>query len=104
MFRREIGERRESEFVQNCLEVLFLQNEGSGGIYIGKMPFRLLVHLERPLATLLTLVVFTFSWFNFGCIFVGLFQTHIELILVSLESYGCLVSRTLKKLKIQRSD
>ena len=65
-------EERERKSAQNCLENrFFLQNEGFGGIYSEKVTLQLLVHLEGPLATLLTSAILAFSRLNFGRIFEG---------------------------------
>ena len=68
VFEREIRERRERENLpKNCQNFFFFkQNEGSRGFYIEKVTFQLLVHLVGPPATLLTLAVLAFCWFNFG--------------------------------------
>ena len=68
---------RERESAQDCLENHFVcvcvcvcvQNEGFGGIYIGKMPLWLPAHLVGLLATLLMSTILAFSEFNFGRIF-----------------------------------
>ena len=102
-------ERRERGSAQKTAKNLFflLQNEGSGCIYRLKLTLRLLVATVCvPGRVWLTLVVSSFS--NFLALtlitYLKVFPKHIGLILVSLESSGCLVSRTLMKLKIQQPD
>ena len=90
---------------ERCIFFFFwVQNEGSGCIYRPKLTLRLLVATVCvPGRVWLTLVVSSFS--NFLALtlitYLKVFPKHIGLILVSLESSGCLVSRTLMKLKIQ---
>jgi len=50
----------------------FLQNEGYGVIYTGKMTIRLPAYLAGPSATLLTSAISAFSWFNLRHVFKGL--------------------------------
>ena len=54
MFEREIKERRKIIYLGNCPKsffFFFLQNEGPGSFYIGKLTLQLLAHLVWPPAT-----------------------------------------------------
>ena len=116
MFGREIRERSERiypEIAQNIFVCVCVQNEGFGGIYGPWHAFWGLLHLvgvsgqagsptRSTESTRLTLAFFFFRfWFWLRSHIWWPSWTQIKLILVSLESYGCLVSRTLKKLKCQ---
>ena len=61
--------REERASAQNILSLLyfffFLQNEGSRGIYTGKVTLQLLAHLVGPLVTQLTSAVSAFSCSSF---------------------------------------
>ena len=63
-------ERGERESAQNLL--LFLQNEGFGGIYRGKLTLQLLRHLVWSPATLADIRSSGFYWTSFKRIFDGL--------------------------------
>ena len=80
MLGKEIRERIFPETAQNpfFFFFLFLQNEWFGGIYTKKVALRLLAHLVRSPATLLTLAVSTFSKFNFGHVFEGLSRIRLS--------------------------
>ena len=78
MLGKEIRERIFPETAQNPFFFLFLQNEWFGGIYTKKVALRLLAHLVRSPATLLTLAVSTFSKFNFGHVFEGLSRIRLS--------------------------
>ena len=79
MLGKEIRERIFPETAQNpFFFFLFLQNEWFAGIYTEKVALRLLAHLVRSPATLLTLAVSTFSKFNFGHVFEGLSKIRLS--------------------------
>ena len=98
VWKRNQREERKRESPPKKLpkNLFFLQNDGFGSIYNGIMTLWLSEALEWPSttqglpATSANISSSGFFQFNFGCI--------VELILVSLKSSRCLVSKTLKKL------
>ena len=97
------GEREKENLPRKCFKMpkfqftfylYFFSSRGSRGIHTKKMTFSVVSAPSK---------FFLFS-LDFECVFEGIFGLLIELILVSLKQYGCLVSITLEKLKFQRSN
>ena len=68
------------------------------------MTFQLLVALESASRLVANVSNLVLSQFWFQLLTGRLSQNLIEIILVSMEMYECIVSRTLDNLEIQRSD
>ena len=102
-----LGEKLERENLpRNCPKTHFCKMRGLGSFIVKKMTLWLLAHLVGP-----PFAGYPTDISSFGLFSVQLWThiwrsswTRIELILVSLERSRCIVSKTLKKLKIKQSD
>ena len=114
-FQREFREReREREIIcqKKCSKniqiiiilYIFLKSRGFGGIYSWFVTFQLLATLESASRLVANVSNLVLSQFWFQLLTGRLSQNLIEIILVSMEMYECIVSRTLDNLEIQRSD